>query len=1003
MTFNPGYLFLVALLYLSVLFFIAYAAERGWISERIVRHPMVYALSLGVYTTSWSYYGSVGFAEHQGFLFLTIYLGPTLAFALTPVLLAPLLRLTRDYQLTSLADLFAFRYNSQWVGVFVTVFMLVGTLPYIALQIRAVTESIRILTNDAVSVDASVNASIDMGLIFCVTLTVFAILFGARHVSPREKHEGLVLAIAFESLIKLMAIISVGMFALFGIFGGPIGLDRWLTNHPEALQALYEPVREGPWLTLILLSFAAAFLLPRQFHMGFVENMDSRSLPYASWAFPLFLLLFNLAIPPILWAGQALQPAMSSDYYVLGVTLSGPTTWLPTIAFIGGISAASAMVIVTTLAMSQMALNHILLFLLPASYLDPAMDIYRWLLWGRRTLIGVVILTSYGLYLLLEQNETLVELGLVSFVAVVQFLPGIIGTLYWRRATKAGFVAGLTVGALVWFVALVMPRLIQSGIILSDFDLMEFMGVTNQNTWEFATFWSLSLNSLLFMAISLLTQSSPGERRAIAACFQENELLLANRRVAAASPREFGERLSRIIGSPAGDYEVQKALADLRIDSDEHSPLQLKRLRDQIERNLSGMLGPMLARMIVDARLQEDDSTRSMLAEHMHFIEARLEQSHDRLRGLSAELDGLRRYHRQILQDLPLGVCSLSAQGEILSWNQAMAQLSDIAQPAAIGSHVRELSSPWDELLSGFLDDERRHIHKIQIPIRGRTRWLNLHKAALAFAPGTDSLQNHSFLGGAVLLVEDLTDVHMLETELIHSERLASIGRLAAGVAHEIGNPVTGIACLTQNLRFEDDPQVVAESLDDILQQTERINAIVQSLITYSHGGLPEDRRFTRFKLRGCIAEAQRLVKLNHEAKQHQHNNRCNDDLVIEGDYQRLLQVFVNLLSNASDASNPGDTIEVCAHSEGESVIITVSDQGEGIPEDLRERVFEPFFTTKDPGKGTGLGLPLVYNIIRDHAGSIAIDSGAERGTRINIRLPQTHAQADQCKNPTTN
>jgi len=230
MSFELGHLFFAALVYLLVLFFIAYATEQGWIPQRIARHPVTYALSLGVYATSWSFYGSVGFAQTQGFNFLSIYIGVTLAFMLAPVLLAPILRIARDYQLTSLADVLSFRYRSQTAGVLVTLFMLLGTFPYIALQILAVTESIQILTQEATPQV--------LALGFCVTLTLFAILFGARHISPREKHEGLVVAIAFESMIKLVALCAVGVFALFGVFGGFGGLGEWLGAHPQALEGL---------------------------------------------------------------------------------------------------------------------------------------------------------------------------------------------------------------------------------------------------------------------------------------------------------------------------------------------------------------------------------------------------------------------------------------------------------------------------------------------------------------------------------------------------------------------------------------------------------------------------------------------------------------------------------------------------------------------------------------------------------------------------------------------
>ncbi|MFP4243855.1 MAG: histidine kinase, partial [Ectothiorhodospira sp.] len=246
-----GVLYAAGVAYLGLLFFIAHATERGWLPAALVRHPLVYVLSLGVYATTWTYYGSVGFAQAEGYTFLTIYLGLTLAFLLAPFLLAPVLRLVRDYQLTSLADLFAFRYRSQLTGVLVTLFMLMGVLPYIALQIKAVTDSVSVLTREAPP-----NL---LALGFCATLGLFAILFGARHITPREKHEGLVVAIAFESAVKLGALLLVGGFALFQVFGGFGGLGDWLAAHPQALNTLNDPVSEGPWTSLMLLAFAAAF------------------------------------------------------------------------------------------------------------------------------------------------------------------------------------------------------------------------------------------------------------------------------------------------------------------------------------------------------------------------------------------------------------------------------------------------------------------------------------------------------------------------------------------------------------------------------------------------------------------------------------------------------------------------------------------------------------------------------------------------------------------------
>lgn len=980
MTFDLGSLFAAGVAYLLLLFLIAYAAERGWIPSRFARHPVTYVLSLGVYATSWTYYGSVGFAQTQGFNFLTIYIGVSLAFMLAPLLLMPILRVVREYQLTSLADLFAFRYRSQATGVLVTLFMLVGVLPYIALQIRAVTESLRVLTQEA--------APDTVALGFCVTLTLFAILFGARHISPREKHEGLVVAIAFESAVKLLALTAVGLFAVFGVFGSFGGVDQWLAHHPEALHNLYAPVREGPWSALLVLAFAAAFLLPRQFHMTFVENIEPRTLALASWGFPLFLLLLNLAIPLILWAGFESRTATSPDYYVLGITLGSGSPMLPTLAFLGGVSAASAMMIVETLALAAMCLNHLIL---PASFFSGGRaydNLYKRLLWGRRVLIAAVIAMGYGFYLAIEANQGLVQLGLISFVAVAQFLPGVFGMLFWPRATRAGFIGGLLAGGTVWAATMLLPLLENSGLLHTGIELRLLLGAAGSDAIGFATFSSLIVNSLLFVGLSLLTRPTAEETEAARACQRQlHSLPRGVGVVAAESPQAFTDRLAPVVGPQTAEREVQLALDDLKMSQNESRVSELGRLRERIERNLSGLMGPLLARTIVDERLGLNPEAQVALSDTMRIIEERLELSRTRLQGLAAELDALRRYHRQILQDLPLGVCSLGPEHEVVVWNQAMQYISGLENRDVVGLRLANLPEPWGGLLRGFVRARDQHFYKLQANVHGRTRWFNLHKAAIDDPLLGDEVDTR---GGLVILVEDLTDMQTLEAELAHSERLASIGSLAAGVAHEIGNPLTGIDSLTQNLEHETDPQVVRASIEQIRTQVQRISDIVHTLVTFSHGGVPRERALAPLDLHDTVEEAMRLVRLSRAGKLVTGRNLCEPGLLVHGDRQRLIQVFVNLLTNACDASRPGEEVDIRGGKVGDHVEIEVVDRGSGIDPEVLDRVFEPFFTTKDPGEGTGLGLPLAYSIVQDHGGTIQIDSEAGMGTRVVVRLPLT-------------
>ncbi|MFZ5959929.1 ATP-binding protein [Pseudomonas sp. QL9] len=973
MSFSLAQLILISFVYLLILFGVAWITERGYIPRRLVRHPLVYTLSLGVYASAWAFYGTVGLAYQYGYGFLAIYLGVSGAFLLAPVLLYPILRITRAYQLSSLADLFAFRFRSTWAGALTTLFMVIGVLPMLALQIEAVTNSVRLLTRT--------NDTNSTALAFCALITLFAILFGARHIATRERHEGLVMAIAFESLVKLITMGAVGLFALYGVFGGPDGLEVWLLQNQEALSTLHTPLAEGPWRTLLLVFFAAAIVMPHMYHMTFTENLNPRALLTASWGLPLFLLPMSLAVPPILWAGLHLGAATNPEYFTLGLGMVVNSPALALAAFIGGISAASGLIIVMTLALSGMVLNHLVLPL----YQPPAEgNIYRWLKWTRRGLIATIILLGYFFYLLLGSEQELSNLGIVSFVATLQFLPGALSVLYWPAANRRGFIAGLVAGMLVWGVTMLVPLIgnLQS-IYLPIFDSLY---VLDEASWHLAALASLAANVLVFTLVSLFSEASDEEKGAAEACAVDNVRRPQRRELIASSPQEFAGQLAKPLGAKAAQKEVEQALRDLHLPFDERRPYALRRLRDRIEANLSGLMGPSVAQDMVETFLPYKAGGESYVTEDIHFIESRLEDYHSRLTGLAAELDALRRYHRQTLQDLPMGVCSLAKDQEILMWNRAIEDFTGVDAQRVVGSRLSALPEPWKGLLEGFIEAPDQHLHKQRLAIDGQTRWLNLHKAAIEepLAPGNS---------GLVLLVEDLTETQLLEDKLIHSERLASIGRLAAGVAHEIGNPITGIACLAQNLREEREGDgELTEISGQILEQTKRVSRIVQSLMSFAHAG-GKQVEVEPVCLADVAQEAISLLSLNRRSVEVQFFNLCDPEHWVEGDAQRLAQVLINLLSNARDASPPAGAIRVRTEASENTVDLIVEDEGSGIPKSIIERLFEPFFTTKDPGKGTGLGLALVYSIVEEHYGQITIDSPAdperECGTRIRVTLPR--------------
>ncbi|MFD3299854.1 PAS domain S-box protein [Pseudomonas sp. WS 5013] len=972
-SFELSQLILISAAYLLLLFGVAWTSEKGLIPRWVIRHPLTYTLSLGVYASAWAFYGTVGLAYQYGFGFLASYLGVTGAFLLAPVLLYPILRVTRTYQLSSLADLFAFRFRSTWAGVLTTLFMLVGLLPLLALQIQAVADSIGILTREPLQDRFALG--------FCALITLFTILFGARHIATREKHEGLVFAIAFESVVKLIALGGIGLYALYEVFGGPGELEQWLLQNQQALAALHTPLQEGPWRTLLLVFFASAIVMPHMYHMTFTENLNPRAIVSASWGLPLLLLLMSLSVPLILWASLKIGATTNPEYFTLGLGLALGDRSLALLAYVGGLSASSGLIIVSTLALSGMALNHLVLPL----YQPPAEgNIYRWLKWTRRGLIIAIIAAAYGFYLLLGAEQDLANLGIVAFVATLQFLPGVLSVLYWPTANRRGFIAGLLTGIAVWTLSMLVPLVSNlQGIHLPLFDVVY---VLDENSWHFAAIGSLAANVLVFTLVSLFSEASDEEKSAAEACTVDNVRRPQRRELVAGSPQEFAAELAKPLGAVTAQKEVERALRDLHLPFDERRPYALRRLRDRIEANLSGLMGPSVAQDMVETFLPYKSGSEAYVSEDIHFIESRLEDYQSRLTGLAAELDALRRFHRQTLQELPMGVCSLAKDQEVLMWNRAMEELTGISAQQVVGSRLLSLEHPWRELLQDFIAQDEEHLHKRHLQLDGEVRWLNLHKAAIdePLAPGNS---------GLVLLVEDVTETRVLEDQLVHSERLASIGRLAAGVAHEIGNPVTGIACLAQNLREEREGDDELEEISSqILDQTKRISRIVQSLMNFAHAGQQQRAEYP-VSLAEVAQDAIGLLSLNRNSTEVQFFNLCDPEHLAKGDPQRLAQVLINLLSNARDASPAGGAIRVRSEVEEQSVVLIVEDEGTGIPQAIMDRLFEPFFTTKDPGKGTGLGLALVYSIVEEHYGQITIDSPADperqRGTRFRVTLPR--------------
>jgi len=478
----PALIALVSIAYLGALFAIAFYADRRADAGRsVIASPYVYALSLGVYATSWTFYGSVGRAAANGVGFLPIYLGPTLAAALFWVVLRKIARISRENRITSIADFIASRYGkSAALAGIVTIIAVIGVVPYIALQLKAVSGSFLLLAHaPEVARPAAAGAGpvlADTAFYVALVLALFAILFGARHLDAAERHEGMVAAIAFESVVKLVAFLAIGLFVTFGLYAGFDDLFGRAAAEPQ-LARLLAPF-DGPagsyasWAWLLVLSAFAILCLPRQFQVAVVENVDERHIARASWLFPLYMLAINLFVLPIAFGGLLHFPdgTVDADTFVLALPIAEGRPLLALVVFLGGLSAATGMVIVETVALSTMVCNDLVMPLaLRAGLLRERRDLSRLLLGIRRAAIVVVLLLGYVYFRFAGEAYALVAIGLISFAAVAQFAPAMLGGLYWKQATRAGAMAGLLAGFAVWAYTLLAPSFARSGWLPAGF------------------------------------------------------------------------------------------------------------------------------------------------------------------------------------------------------------------------------------------------------------------------------------------------------------------------------------------------------------------------------------------------------------------------------------------------------------------------------------------------------------------------------------------------------
>lgn len=884
---SPLLILLAIACYFALLFIVAHIFDMD--SPRILRisqSPLVYSLSLAVYCTSWTYYGSVGWAANSGLSFLAVYIGPTIIICLWPFILRRIVTIKEGYRITSIADFISARYNkSQAIAALVTIMALIGCMPYIALQLEAIKSTFTLLVKSEASPGTWLFDH--FGLLMVLLLTFFTVIFGARKLDPTERHRGIMTAIALESVVKLVAFTTCGIYVCSLLLaGGTEGL-RDLISNPDALKVFRLTDDEHgytTWTTLLILSMSAILFLPRQFHVAVIENSSPTHIASAVWQFPLYMFLINLFVIPItLYGITSGLPVTSADTYVLNIPVTRGNDWLALFVFLGGFSAAMSMIIVSAMTVSTMVVNHLLLPLF--NYLPMLAPMRRLLLGWRWVTILAILTTGYWFQIELGSSYALVNMGLISFAAVLQFAPATLGAVLWSGGNKHGAFTGLAAGFAVWFYTLLLPSFIRSGLFsMTILDAgpwgiallrpEQLFGLTILSPLSHTVFWSLLFNIGTFVLISLLKGTSEDELK-IARDFVslentrptiltgrvgDDSIAIKDKNVAVLSvlneyfPPEKSEsiiseclnklsladkRLISIIEFAEVHRCIEIFLAGSIGTAMAHRAMGREDIFNRLEKaRLSAALGEILARLKVSPLelAQKIDLYREreqLLTSRSEKLEARIREKEEELETRIQAEKHLSRNHEKLEQAVRLRTA------EIVE-NQAFLQevLENIqAAVILIDRESRELldCNTIAERLLGYdkhiLTEDRQALTATRIleqETDGRLQNRELHvvsrdNRSIPVLRNVIQVVYKGVMAEAIILF-DLTEHKKLEHRVEMAHKLQSIGQLAAGIAHEINTPIQYIG---SNIGF----------LADSFQQLFETNNLYKALMDRARSG----------------------------------------------------------------------------------------------------------------------------------------------------------------------
>jgi Na+/proline symporter/signal transduction histidine kinase len=617
------WLFSIIIVYLASLFGIAYLAEKNS-KSKWVNNSVIYTLSLGIYCTAWTYYGSIGIAANSGINFLPIYLGPVIAAPLWIVLLRKVIRISKQHKISSIADFLSLRYgNNRFLGALVTIVCLLGIVPYISLQLKAVSETFQILSDDTSYVSTTVYD--DSTFYIAVLLAVFATFFGTQTTDASEKHKGIVVSVAVESVLKLLFFLCVGFYVTYVLFDGTTDIYSRISERPifESLTSVNGFENGFVWLYTIVLSFFAIFLLPRQFQVSVVENVRGKHLKNAIWMFPLYLLLFNVFVIFVAWAGNLnIDTPEQAEYYALLLPLNNGNTTLSVLVFLGGLSAVISMVVVSTLALSVMVSNNLII---PYGFLDrfilghPERNA-KYIKNIRRISIFSIIIVAYAFYVNFSYELSLYSIGLIAFVIIAQLAPSFFIGLFWNRGSSKGAIIGILAGFFVTCYTLILPfsveafwesnTFVHNG--LGNIKALRphaLFGIDFLTPPTHAFFWSMLVNGSCYLIFSLIYKGNYRERNYAEMFVDSRNYLDLQDSALVWKGEAYVSEIKKVLKKFLGEDRTERALGlffrKYKLSPD--TQMADARLINFSEKLLTGSIGSASAKILIASVVKEEE------------------------------------------------------------------------------------------------------------------------------------------------------------------------------------------------------------------------------------------------------------------------------------------------------------------------------------------------------------------------------------------------------------